>query len=202
MRVKKWITLLLSGAILAGSLAGCSRTIIEHQFHTDTVTNTEIVTDIIEIPNTMFSSELEDFFAEHGVKLSTYSMYHYSELSFTEESFSDWSGGIEPDGSKVDIDAFLKNDPYDHSILLGQKYEGGFSECMTIWSEQAKNIYNTFVSYEEKNPNMWEQMTNVEGNPCLLGYQVYIYETCDEEENYYNLLGTYAILLMYFLEES
>ena len=42
MRVKKQIALLLSGAILTGSLAGCDRTIIEHQFFT----GTEIVENI------------------------------------------------------------------------------------------------------------------------------------------------------------
>ena len=41
MRVKKQIALLLSGAILTGSLAGCDRTIIEHQFFTGTVYTTE-----------------------------------------------------------------------------------------------------------------------------------------------------------------
>ena len=37
MRVKKQIALLISGAILAGSLAGCDRTIIEHQFFTEEI---------------------------------------------------------------------------------------------------------------------------------------------------------------------
>ena len=46
MRVKKQIALLLSGAILTGSLAGCDRTIIEHQFFTGTVYTTEIVENI------------------------------------------------------------------------------------------------------------------------------------------------------------
>ena len=44
MRVEKQIALLLSGAVLAGSLAGCSRTLIEHQFFTDTMVNTEYKT--------------------------------------------------------------------------------------------------------------------------------------------------------------
>ena len=40
MRVKKLLALLLSGAFFAGCLSGCDRTVIEHQFHT----NTEYVT--------------------------------------------------------------------------------------------------------------------------------------------------------------
>ena len=36
MRVKKLLALLLSGAFFAGCLSGCDRTVIEHQFHTNT----------------------------------------------------------------------------------------------------------------------------------------------------------------------
>ena len=43
MRAKKLLALALAGMILAGCLSGCDRTIIEHQFHTNTVTDTEYI---------------------------------------------------------------------------------------------------------------------------------------------------------------
>ena len=63
MRVKKQIALLLSGAVLAGSLAGCSRTIIEHQFHTDT----EYIETIIENSDMNGAEKLTGWFLAHGI---------------------------------------------------------------------------------------------------------------------------------------
>ena len=63
MRVKKQIALLLSGAILAGSLAGCSRTIIEHQFHTDT----EYIETIVENSGMNGAEKLTGLFWTQGI---------------------------------------------------------------------------------------------------------------------------------------
>ena len=63
MRVKKQIALLLSGAILTGSLAGCDRTIIEHQFFTGTVYTTEIVENITR------ETTLQDLIDRFNLKL-------------------------------------------------------------------------------------------------------------------------------------
>ena len=62
MRVKKQIALLLSGAILTGSLAGCDRTIIEHQFFT----GTEIVENITRETTLQ---DLQDLIDGFGLKL-------------------------------------------------------------------------------------------------------------------------------------
>ena len=74
MRVKKQIALLLSGAILAGSLAGCSRTIIEHQFHTDT----EYIETIVENSGMNGAEKLTGLFLTHGIELNI--MYMYEEV--------------------------------------------------------------------------------------------------------------------------
>ena len=44
MRVKKLLALALAGALSASMLAGCNRTLIEHQFFMDTMVNTEYKT--------------------------------------------------------------------------------------------------------------------------------------------------------------
>ena len=66
MRAKKFLALLLSGMVLAGCLSGCNRTIIEHQFHTNTVTNTE--TEYIPVDTSNFSGFrcLEQLFQKYG----------------------------------------------------------------------------------------------------------------------------------------
>ena len=72
MRVKKQMALLLSGAILAGSLAGCDRTVIEHQFHTDTVTDTEYIEIGGEVIDGFGKLQLQSLFLMHGIDACSY----------------------------------------------------------------------------------------------------------------------------------
>ena len=51
MYVKKWLALTLAGAVLAMVFSGCDRTIIEHQFHTDTITETVTNTEYVQVEN-------------------------------------------------------------------------------------------------------------------------------------------------------
>ena len=46
MRVKKQIALLLSGAVLTGSLAGCAQTAVDHHFFTETQTDIQYIMDL------------------------------------------------------------------------------------------------------------------------------------------------------------
>ena len=68
MNVKKCVALLLSGMLFAGALSACDRTIIEHQFHTDTVTDTEY----IEIGGAVIDDfgKLQSLFLMHGIDVS------------------------------------------------------------------------------------------------------------------------------------
>ena len=82
MRVKKLLALLLSGAFFAGCLSGCDRTIIEHQFHTDTVTDTEY----IEVGNSGNQQTLlTAFFTSHKITVIFHNPLAYQ--SITEEEF-------------------------------------------------------------------------------------------------------------------
>ena len=60
MYVKKSISLLLSGALLASLCTGCSQTTMEHHFFTDTVTETEINTEVVENAITPKIKELQE----------------------------------------------------------------------------------------------------------------------------------------------
>ena len=63
MRAKKLLALALAGALSASMLAGCSRTIIEHQFHTDT----EYIETIIENSDMNGAEKLTGWFLAHGI---------------------------------------------------------------------------------------------------------------------------------------
>ena len=81
MCAKKLLALLLSGAFFAGCLSGCDRTIIEHQFHTDTVTDVEY---IIENTGTNLDGvqNLLRYFIPHGIRAET--SFEFSEVDGDE----------------------------------------------------------------------------------------------------------------------
>ena len=73
MNAQKCASLLLSATLLAGSLSACNRTIIEHQFHTnteyitETVVETEVITEFIDYTEEF--RNLERLLNEHGISL-------------------------------------------------------------------------------------------------------------------------------------
>lgn len=70
MYVKKSISLLLSGALFASLYTGCSQTTMEHHFFTDTVTETEINTEVVENAITPKIEELQEILGD--IKLEVF----------------------------------------------------------------------------------------------------------------------------------
>ena len=67
MYVRKWLALTLAGAVLAMGFSGCDRTIIEHQFHTNTVTETIIEKVPVETEDVAGVQSIIDLFEENGI---------------------------------------------------------------------------------------------------------------------------------------
>ena len=102
MRVKKLLALALAGMILAGCLSGCDRTIIEHQFHTNTVTNTETVPVEVENEALLKFQSLEKFFYDHG------STFVNTTISNTDLDLSGYSTLYDNEISPEEMDNFLQ----------------------------------------------------------------------------------------------
>ena len=67
MYVRKWLALTLAGAVLAMGFSGCDRTIIEHQFHTNTITETIIEKVPVETEDVAGVQSSIDLFEENGI---------------------------------------------------------------------------------------------------------------------------------------
>ena len=70
MHQKQCISLLLSGALFASLYTGCSQTTMEHHFFTDTVTETEINTEVVEQAITPKIEELQKILGD--IKLEVF----------------------------------------------------------------------------------------------------------------------------------
>ena len=170
MRVKKQIALLISGAILAGSLAGCSRTIIEHQFHTDTVTDVEYIientgTNLVGVQN------LHKYFLDHGVRMSML-CYPVTETEGMLELFE--TVGIDNTPELEEASEFLTT-RYDELYYI-TKCDKDPASWWTAYSKAANMFYNLFMQVEDKS---WEE--NIEAN-C---YALLTGLVCNLKDEYY-----------------
>ena len=159
MRVKKQIALLLFGAILAGSLAGCSRTIIEHQFHTDTVTDTEY----IEVGNSGNQQTLlTAFFTSHKITVTFRNPLVYQ--STTEEEFYKNFGSylnsqeIDP----IQIQKFynpLEDSETDEipaaALIKVIECDETEESQASAWTECINTFYSAVIAYASDPDNGW-----------------------------------------------
>ena len=156
MRVKKQIALLLSGAILAGSLAGCSRTIIEHQFDTDIITNTETITDIIKVPTSEIFSDLEELFTTHdrAFKVQIDGVNDiYLEGTFATQIFDkDFRPLV---GQPIKAESFFSS-KYTRVVDI---CEDGIDYGIEVLSSQETRLYSALKTYESEHSDMWNEVS-------------------------------------------
>ena len=155
MRVEKQIALLLSGAVLAGSLAGCSRTIIEHQFDTDIITNTETITDIIKVPTSEIFSDLEELFTTHDIafKVQIDGVNDiYLEGAFAAVFDKDFRPLV---GQPIKAESFFSS-KYTRVVDI---CEDGIDYGIEVLSSQETRLYSALKTYESEHPDMWDEVS-------------------------------------------
>ena len=161
MNVKKCVALLLSGMLFAGSLSACNRTIIEHQFHTNTeyITETVVETEVIEkvVNYSEDFQNLEKLLNKHGVR-----------LQITVENIF---GGEDQSGMDVDekveggeMEDWLKDyknksklnlvSEIDASIILPSETEAYSS--YQLLEGTLKHISEYYRAFNELTPTQWE----------------------------------------------
>ena len=77
MYVRKWLALTLAGAVLAMGFSGCDRTIIEHQFHTNTITETIIEKVPVETEDVAGVQSIIDLFAH--IRYTGFALYLFAQ---------------------------------------------------------------------------------------------------------------------------
>ena len=140
MRAKKLLALLLSGAFFAGCLSGCDRTVIEHQFHTNTEYVTGEETSSPEIERNLVA--LANIFFSNGVMDLAVSIQFLPKEITMEGLHSDFC--IESEDDLVaEIDDNIVNDfvhgDDSEGIVLFQEY-GAESECDSFVSACSKLV--------------------------------------------------------------
>lgn len=168
MNVKNFISILLAGTLSASILTGCSKTIIEHQFHTNTeyvteyITKTEYITvpEIIEVEVTAAEKieRIEELLSNHEINLyislNTFMptpediLAPTLDISVTDidsEKFSSWIDTTEPWGSSF---AIYSEYAYDYENF-------NLHEYVINWLELLDKFYNAFSALTEE---QWETL--------------------------------------------
>ena len=175
MRVKKQIALLLSGAILAGSLAGCSRTIIEHQFHTDT----EYIETIVENSGMNGAEKLTSLFLTHGIQFDL--VYVYEESVDEEDTIFDLFYELEttPIGDDDIYWFYIFQTETNASHDYGQEYVAiaclprsikcdDISDITSAWQVYANSVYEALMKYSDEHDWEWEKMDERIGAEAII----------------------------------
>jgi len=169
MRAKKLLALALAGMALTTCLSGCDRTIIEHQFHTDTVTNTENVVSVIDTLEGI--RKLSAFFKSLG--MSMIQMHDYEEKFNGNEI-------IEKGVDMEEVEIFVQK-PTTSGIVLIKEYDrqSDYSGFFAI-SEGAKMICDMLDQYLTEHPEERESFIEKGVTPGLMTFLEY---TEDDEGN-------------------
>ena len=175
MRVKKQIALLLSGAILAGSLAGCSRTIIEHQFHTDT----EYIETIVENSGMNGAEKLTSLFLTHGIQFDL--VYVYEESVDEEDTIFDLFYELETTPIEDEDIYWFYAFQTTPNASFEYGYEKGLIACLprsikcddisditSAWQVYANSVYEALMKYSDEHDREWEKMDERIGAEAII----------------------------------
>ena len=164
MRAKKFLALLLSGMVLTTCLSGCDRTIIEHQFHTDT----EYIETIVENSGMNGAEKLTSLFLTHGIQFDL--VYVYEESVDEEDTIFDLFYELEttPIGDD-DIYWFyiFQTDPSASAVYDDEEDSwrsnltrvikcDDISDMTSAWLVYANSVYEALVNYLNKHSDDWE----------------------------------------------
>ena len=152
MRVKKLLALALAGMILAGCLSGCDRTIIEHQFHTNTVTDTEY----IEVGNSGSQQTLlANFFTLYDIRVVT-SLSACNDETF-KTTFAPYID--KPEIAPAEIKKFYdgKRDTGKAAAIFKViEYDGTEEGLSSAWAKCINALYSAVFTYASDLNNDWD----------------------------------------------
>ena len=166
MRVKKLLTLLLSGAFFAGCLSGCDRTIIEHQFHTNTITDTVIVEIPVETESLYGFEDIIDLFAKQDIEVETSALeMHDVPQGKTVDDLVAEQNTCE----ESDIGAFYQSPGGTNIISASVKCKVNSLIYLDEAQNLANQIYHALITYINSNEWDWEQFKeNLNNNRVVL----------------------------------
>ena len=141
MRVKKLLALALAGALSASMLAGCNRTLIEHQFHIDSVTNTETAVQMVDSNFALNLKRLNDLLKQHGA-----SLYHSPNADFQYFLAIDFEEGpVSSEYREAILEASTITDERLDDLLSGCCVVPNYFMVTSEFEADSENDFNNYL---------------------------------------------------------
>ena len=161
MNAQKCASLLLSATLLAGSLSACNRTIIEHQFHTNTeyITETVVETEVIEkvVNYSEDFQNLEKLFNDNSVSLVIMienvlggSGSYIEDEKVESQEMTKWLEGPAENSDELKLVSKI-----DASIIQTDEREAQSS--YQLLEGTLKHISEYYEAFRELTPEQWEE---------------------------------------------
>ena len=153
MKFRKQFAFILVCAICSGVLSGCNRTIIEHQFHTDTITNTEQIVEYEKVLSPAVFPKLTELLASHGKNIPKKHINGFSSNPSTniQDSFNSiYSSHL---GEPISLKYFFEKQMEIYDIC-----DDGFNNGLAVILERDVEICKALEEYELKYPDVWEKI--------------------------------------------
>ena len=153
MKFRKQFAFILVCAICSGVLSGCNRTIIEHQFHTDTITNTEQIVEYEKVLSPAVFPKLTELLASHGKNIPKKHIYGFSSNPSIniQDSFNNLY--ISQLGNPIHLESFLEKQAAIYDIC-----DDGFNNGLAVILERDVEICKALEEYELEHPDVWEKI--------------------------------------------
>ena len=161
MYVRKWLALTLAGAVLAMGFSGCDRTIIEHQFHTNTVTETIIEKVPVETEDVAGVQSIIDLFEENGIPFAQILGLQQIKVQGRDLTTNDVLELHNRCGQE-DIKNFFDQPGGSNIIAVAERFDSRGLEDITYSMMQVDTVqrmstrmYDALITYIEENNLDW-----------------------------------------------
>ena len=180
MKFRKQFAFILVCAICSGVLSGCNRTIIEHQFHTDTITNTEQIVEYEKVLSPAVFPKLTELLASHGKNIPKKNIYGFSLNPSTDIQDSFDRIYISRLGKPISLEDFFKTRVGIYDIC-----DDGFNNGLAVILERDVEICKALEEYELEHPDVWEKID-------AIGISVQMYHVQYEGEQKTFIMTTFT----------
>ena len=154
MKFRKQFAFILVCAICSGVLSGCNRTIIEHQFHTDTITNTEQIVEYEKVLSPAVFPKLTELLASHGKNIPKKHIYGFYPSTNIQDTFNSiYSSQLGKPISPTSLEYFFKKQMAIYDIC-----DDGFNNGLAVILERDVEICKALEEYELEYPDVWEKI--------------------------------------------
>ena len=155
MSTRKYTFALLAASFFICLLSGCSRTVIEHQFYTESITDTEYVTELVQSSVMEEYQKLKALFKSHDLELYMQILYDFPANDVLESSINSYENWKNPEPTDELLKIMLNTEQNTRTLYI-KECSNSIGDYITEWRNAAEQIYTALNMYA--NEDTWNAL--------------------------------------------